>query len=565
MEDQKKETVVSQENSELSGAGGQKEFTVRAVVWGVVIGALLLGVYMALQVMTGIGVGMSPVSALLALILLPIIGGKASRKEINVVQTIASTVTVGGAVVTSTLAAMLMGGAEFNFLSFTISVLLPGIVGICMVSLFRKRMVEDPSLPFPQAIACVTVIEKVDSTSKKEKLLLLFSILAGIGISALYNFGIIPMSVSLNGLLPAGMLLGVAFMPLLFGIGYLIGFKISAVMMIGAVISNIVLSAIGTSAGWYPNPATPEGAGAMQQFNLSLVIGIAFAGAIVTLVKQAVLSARAKKCLSREPTAIIGKDTEIPVKLLCAIGTVTFVVIVIYYKAALQISPLLTLIAELGMVVIAYLDIRAMGESGLTISAVFSLVLIFILGAILKDPMPTLFVLTISVSMMGLAGDTMTDLKTGHMIGASARKQMWCQFIGLVPGAILSVLILFLIVKTRGIGTPEAPFPIAAMFFGMAQSAGGAAILDGVRMAIGAVVGIGVALFNLPAVAFGISFYLPISYIASIFIGGAVRGLVEKLCGVETANVWVNAASGLIISDGFITLIAMVIQLISSL
>lgn len=563
MEDQKNANVVSQESPHTAPLNGEKEFTVRAVLWGIVIGILLLGVYMALQIMTGIGVGMSPVAALLGLILLPIIGGKASKKEINIVQTISSAVTVGGAVVTNTIAAMLMGGAEFDFVAFVTSILLPGIVGICMVSLFRKRMVEDKSLPFPQAIACLSVVEKVENTSKKEKLILLVSILAGIGISALYNFGIIPMSVSLNSITPKGMLLGISFMPLLFGIGYLIGFKISAVMMIGAVLSNIVLSAIGTSAGWYPDPATAEGAGAMQSFNLSLVIGIAFAGAMVPLIKQAILSARTKKILEKGAAPAAVKDNEIPVRLLCVIGSIALVAIVIYYKAALNVNPILTLIAELGMVVIAYMDIRSMGESGLTISSVFSLVMIFLIGTILKDPLPTLFVLTISVSMMGLAGDTMTDLKTGQMIGASPKKQMWCQFIGLVPGAILSVLILFLVVKTRGIGTAEAPFPAAAMFYGMAQSAGGIAVLDTIRMLIGAVVGIAVSLFNMPAVAFGMAFYLPIAYIVSIFVGGIVRGILEKKRGAETANVWVNAASGLIISDGFITLIAMAIQFIS--
>jgi len=556
MENQTKENIPSGQTQ----TSEEKEFSTRAVIWGVVLGILLLGVSMAVLVMTGIGVGMSPVAALLALAVLPLIGGKASKKEVNIVQTIASAVTVGGSVVTSTLAAMLMGGSEFNFLSFVTAILLSGVVGICMVSLFRKRMVEDPAMPFPQAIACMTVVEKVDKTSKKEMRILLLSILAGIGISALYNFGIIPMSLNMTGVLPKGMLLGISFMPLLFGIGYLIGFKTSAIMLIGALVSNMVLSVIGTNAGWYPDPATMEGAAAMQQFNLSLVIGIAFAGAMVPLIKQGARSVKHKKTAAG-PSAT-GKDLEIPVNLLCFIGSAALVAIVVYYRAALQVNPVLTLIAELGMVVIAYMDIRCMGESGLTISGLFSLVMIFILGNILKDAALTLFVMTISVSMMGLAGDTMTDLKTGHMIGASPRKQMWCQFIGLVPGAILSVLILFLIVKTRGIGTAEAPFPNAAMFFGMAQGAsmGAGSIMNVTRLIIGAAVGTGVAVFDLPAVALALSFYLPIAYIISIFIGGAVRGLLEKKRGAEVANVWVNAASGLIISDGFITMIAMAIQ-----
>lgn len=563
MENQENKTTITGENTVNTPC--EKEFTARAVIWGLLIGVLLLGVYMALQIMTGIGVGMSPVAALLGLVLVPIFGGKASKKEINIVQTIASAVTVGGAVVTTTLAAILMGGAEFNFMSFLTSILLPGIVGICMVSLFRKRMVEDTSMPFPQAIACLSAVEKVDSTSRKEKRLLLIFILVGIAISGLYNFGVIPPMVDISSVLPTGMLLGISFMPLLFGIGYLIGFKISVVMLIGGIISNLILSVIGTKVGWYPNPATPEGYSIMQQFNLSFVIGIAFAGAFVPLIKQALLSARQRKSVEKLTSAPAGKDTEIPVGLLCLIGAIALIAVVVYYKVSLGVSPVLTLIAELGMVVIAYLDIRSMGESGLTVSSVFSLVLIFVLGGLLKDATLTLFVMTISVSMMGLAGDTMTDLKTGHFVGASPRKQMWGQFIGLIPGSILSVLILFLVLKTRGIGTAEAPFPAAAMFFGMAQGAtmGSASILNGIRLLIGAVAGVGVSLFNLPAVAFAMSFYLPMAYLVSIFVGGLIRLVLEKRKGMATAETWVNAASGLVISDGFITLIAMAIQFLA--
>lgn len=134
------------------------------------------------------------------------------------------------------------------------------------------------------------------------------------------------------------------------------------------------------------------------------------------------------------------------------------------------------------------------------------------------------------------AGATSQDLKTGYLVGATPKYQQIALFIG----AIVSSIAIGLTVKTLDIPTAEqaakgithaigttynAPQPtlMATLIKGILSFN-----LDWNFVLVGAFLAIVVELCGVKALSFAIGVYLPISTTLPIFIGGAIRAMVEK-------------------------------------
>jgi putative OPT family oligopeptide transporter len=136
-----------------------------------------------------------------------------------------------------------------------------------------------------------------------------------------------------------------------------------------------------------------------------------------------------------------------------------------------------------------------------------------------------------------IAGDTSQDLKTGFLIGATPRLQQWGEMLGVIASAAVMGFVLIVLNESYGIGTAEGlPAPQATLM---------SLVIDGVLNASlpwGFVI-LGVAIsavvefvFRLPALAFAVGIYLPVSLSTPIMIGGLLRlALTRKWEGVGAA------------------------------
>jgi putative OPT family oligopeptide transporter len=134
------------------------------------------------------------------------------------------------------------------------------------------------------------------------------------------------------------------------------------------------------------------------------------------------------------------------------------------------------------------------------------------------------------------AGATSQDLKTGYLVGATPRYQQMALFIG----AIVSSLAIGFTVKildtptaeqlaqgiNHAIGTERYSAPQATL---MATLIKGILSfnLDWQFVIVGVFIALVMELCGIKALSFAIGIYLPLSTTLPIFIGGAIRGIVD--------------------------------------
>ena len=118
------------------------------------------------------------------------------------------------------------------------------------------------------------------------------------------------------------------------------------------------------------------------------------------------------------------------------------------------------------------------------------------------------------------------DLKTGYLVGATPAKQQAGQFLGAAFACWAVAAIVLLLGRTYTFGSPELPAPQATLM---------KTVIDGVLtgslpwglVGTGAAFSLSGLLAGLPGLAFAVGLYLPLGSLTPIFLGGAVRRLVE--------------------------------------
>ena len=176
--------------------------------------------------------------------------------------------------------------------------------------------------------------------------------------------------------------------------------------------------------------------------------------------------------------------------------------------------------------------------SGMTIATLMGTCLIFIAvkwTGHVYEPMALVVGGMICIAAAN-AGATSQDLKTGYLVGATPKYQQ----IALFVGAIVSSLAIGATIKIldqptaemaaqgiqHAIGTDKYPAPqgtlMATLIKGILSFN-----LDWQFVLVGVFIAIVMELCGIKALSFAIGIYLPLSTTLPIFIGGAIRGLVE--------------------------------------
>jgi putative OPT family oligopeptide transporter len=154
------------------------------------------------------------------------------------------------------------------------------------------------------------------------------------------------------------------------------------------------------------------------------------------------------------------------------------------------------------------------------------------------------------------AGDISQDLKTGFLVGATPAKQQLGQLIGAAFACWAVAGTVLLLGRTYTFGSADMAAPQATLMKTiiegvLAGSLPWDLVLTGGGLAIGAM------LCGVSGLAFAIGVYLPLATMAAIYVGGCVRGLVEKRRATAAAGATgrgtdngVLAASGLVAGEG---------------
>jgi putative OPT family oligopeptide transporter len=164
-------------------------------------------------------------------------------------------------------------------------------------------------------------------------------------------------------------------------------------------------------------------------------------------------------------------------------------------------------------------------------------------------------VLTVStiVAIAGSkAGDISQDLKTGYLVGATPARQQFGQLIGASFACWAVAATVILLGTAYTFGSQELPAPQATLMKTIVEGVLAGALPWGLVLTGGGLT-LGAVLCGASGLAFAIGVYLPLSSMASLYVGGLVRKIAERRSpsySSTATNPGVLAASGLVAGEG---------------
>lgn len=559
------------------------EFTVTSLI----IGLLLAVVFGAANAYLGLKVGMT-ISASIpaAVISMGIVRGLLKRDSIlenNMVQTIGSAGESLAAGAIFTLPALFIWTSEWglgtpSLLSIAIISLCGGILGTLFMIPLRRALIVDEHgvLPYPEGTACAEVLLAGEEGGEKAKTTFL-----GLGVGALFKFiadGFKLFPSEIETTVPGynGAAIGADILPALLGVGFIIGSKISAYMLAGAVIGWFglipLILHIGSMGEIIMYPATVPISelgywGVWDSYIRYVGAGAVAFGGVFSLIKSLPLIFRTFRDAVGNYSGGVGgnkdvrTDRDMSMKIVL-IGSLSIIlamamlpVIPVGIVGAFIIAIFGFFFATVSSRIVGLVGSSSNPVSGMTIATLIISALIF--KATGNDGqagmIATLSVGAVICIISAMAGDTSQDLKTGFLVGATPKLQQYGELAGAVIAALVIGWILTLLNNAWGYGSTELPAPQATLMRLVIEGVMGGN-LPWTLVFTGVGIGIAIELLGLPVLPIAIGLYLPIHLSTPIMAGGIIRWLLDRRLHEEGAEdiMRYRIESGILYSSGLI-------------
>jgi len=562
-----------------------RELTVAAVLFGVLIGAVMTAAFTYVALKLGFTLSGSTVAAILGFAVLRGVLRKGSIVENNINQTVASGVNTASAGVAFTLPALYIMGEDFSVASVMLAAVAGSFLGMVVIIPLRKQMIEFERLRFPSGIAVASLLKSPGAGARQAKLLLggfavsaAIHLATGTGLmSEELNFGAwlgLPSWVSLSvaisfASLGAGLLSGRGGLPFVFG-GMLAWWLIAPVAVIAGLVPAVTELQGVLAGSEYDDWVTWEVL--YGQMLRPLGIGILIGGALSGVVASFPALKSAISSLSKASKTGSGGSDELPVQVLSVGIVVSFLVL---FGAAFMADPSLglgrhLLIAVVGTVWLALAGLivaQATGMTDISPMSGMSLIGVTLMFFLSGGNVVPAIVLGVAVCIgIGQCADMMGDLKSGHLIGAKPKKQQLAQllvcWVG-VPVAVGTIVLLWGDGGGFGPGNTELSAPQGTALAAIMQSLqAGAAPLD--KYVAGGAIGLGLGLHPVGGlgVLIGLAMYLPFNITVTYGLGCAanlwlVRSKGERWIGDSLVPI----AAGFIIGEALTSLGVVLYQL----
>lgn len=217
-------------------------------------------------------------------------------------------------------------------------------------------------------------------------------------------------------------------------------------------------------------------------------------------------------------------------------------------------------------IVMGFVASRVTGETDITPTKAFGPVTQLVYGGIAPGNLPGNIMAANVTAGIGLhAADLLTTLKTGWLLGGNPRAQFWAQLFGVAVGAIVVVPAFNLLIPDPQIlGTETWPAPSCLVWAGVSEAfAKGFSALGGAArsgIAAGSLLGIALALSERFAPArlkpfvpspsgLGIAMVIPGSNGIAMFLGGLVAEILRRRHPALAGRYVVPVSSGLIAGE----------------
>jgi putative OPT family oligopeptide transporter len=167
--------------------------------------------------------------------------------------------------------------------------------------------------------------------------------------------------------------------------------------------------------------------------------------------------------------------------------------------------------------------------SGVTVATLlFTAILLLILQADENMGMTaTIIVGAVVCCSAAIAGDSMQELKTGQILGATPINIQIARFAGVAAAAVVVPFVVVALHQVYTIGSPNLPAPQSYVMASIAQG-----IFTGdmnwEMFALGVVLAFILILFDLPVMAVAIGIYLPFTLTLPIMMGGILKYAMDR-------------------------------------
>ncbi len=480
-----------------------EEFTWPAVVVGALLGIVFGASSLYLVLKIGMTVSASIPIAVLSITLFRLASRltgmrQATILENNIVQTTGSAGESIAFGVGVTMPALMILGYEMDLARVMVVASIGGLLGVLMMIPLRRALIvkQHGILPYPEGTACADVLIVGEQGGSSAK-----TVFTGFGLAVLYK--VLMSGLKLWNDTPEKMIgffkgaaISADVSPELVGVGYIIGTRISCVMVAGGILASwVLIPAIKLFGDGLTAPLFPatklihdmHPAEVWKSYVLYIGAGAVAAGGIISLLQalpviisglvggmkdlkagdKTAKAATLKRSEDDLPNWVVGAGTAVLVLAIAAApmlglglglkGIIGAILLVVFGFLFVTVSSRLT--GEIGS--------SSNPVSGMTVATLLLTCLIFVIMSKI-DPngnwvgkgarLTALSIAAIVCIAASNAGGTSQDLKTGFLVGARPRYQQ----IGLLVGALTSALVIgatLLILNDAGTVYAKRDFP----------------------------------------------------------------------------------------------------------
>jgi putative OPT family oligopeptide transporter len=487
----------------VSSGTSMKEFTLRALLIGLVLAVVLGAANAYLGLKAGMTIAATYPAAVIGMALLRFFkGGILEENFTRTVGSIGESVAAGAIFTLPAFYIAKIWNAEVfsspgSYLTSSLILITGGTLGVLFVALLRRVMVEDQELPFPESVAAAEIHKSGQSGGGGSKYLFSAMIVGAIvkiaGDLRLFATEWTTFFKSTTATLASGKTLqggfiaaGPSISPAYLGVGYIIGPRLSALNFSGSVMAwglmvPILLAVMGVqfvesleinkgldmqSLTAWQNAADVV----WREIVRIIAIGGMLVAACFTLYRMRnSLGTGLKRSVKdlKRATQGVGESVERTEKDLksawiligiCLAAVLTFVITYFMFHT----SVLVAIVASTLMIVLAFFFSAVSGYlvgiigssnnpiSGLTLTALVVTALILVLCGVRGDPgiAAVLGIAAIVCVAAAVGGEMFQDLKAGHILGGTP----WKMQIGDIIGVLISGCVMFgvLIILNQG-------------------------------------------------------------------------------------------------------------------
>lgn len=568
-----------------------KEFTIRALILGLVMSVVLGAANAYLGLKAGMTIAATYPAAVISMAFLRLFRG--TILEENFARTVGSIGESVAAGAIFTIPAFLIAGVWQNFDSpqryweSSFIMVIGGVIGILFVTLLRRVLVEDPELPFPESVAASEIHKAGQAGGSGAKYLFgamgigaliqtlgkfnffatsweKFTTFAKTGVRLLSGRGQEITSVSAGG---GTLLTAPAVSPAYIGVGFIIGPRLAALNFSGGLLAwGLFVPLLMYFLGPQLEPLITQEGQPTSWVELSyaiwkfivrpIAIGGMLLSAIYTLyrmrnslaigLKRSISDLR--KATAGEVSSVSRIDQDLSLKwtlpLLLIFAVLTFV-LYYYFSGMLNASITATIVMIIAGFFFAAVSGYLVGiigssnnpVSGLTLSTLIVAALLMVVLGVkgLPGVAAVLGVAAVICVAAAVAGEMFQDLKVGHILGGTPWKMQVGDIIGVFVASFVLYFPLLILhqgdIKAggTGFGGKALPAPQASLMAMLSKGIVGGEMAWPLII-VGMIMAFGLILLQVRSpMLVCVGMYLPFETTSAIFVGGLIRGIADLI------------------------------------